>query len=320
MFCIISNSTDPFFNLAADEYLLKNSREDYLVLGINDRCAVIGKHQAAHRETDTRFIHENNIPVVRRISGGGTVFHDRGNLNFSFILNSEEGKQVNFRKYTEPVIRFLASIGVEAVFEGKNDLRVNGFKISGNSEHVYHDRVLHHGTLLYDADLNMLRDSVRRSTGRYQTKAVGSNPSAVMNLKVVLKGHLSDRPDIYVFRSMMMEWFLENILVAEIGTLPADATENIKKLAVTKYRSWEWNYAYGPDYYFVNRFLFMGEECSCKLFVKEGIIREFEISGPEKLVAAGKHIPGRRHMVDDLKKIFEDNGLINSGFDIFSLF
>jgi len=320
MFCIISNSTDPFFNLAADEYLLKNSREDYLILGINDRCAVIGKHQAAHRETDTRFIQENDIPVVRRISGGGTVFHDRGNLNFSFILNSEEGKQVNFRKYTKPVIRFLASIGVEAVFEGKNDLRVNGFKISGNSEHVYHDRVLHHGTLLYDADLDMLRDSVRRSIGRYQTKAVGSNPSAVMNLKVVLKDHLSDLPDIYVFRSMMMEWFLENIPGAEIGTLPADATENIKKLAVTKYRSWEWNYAYGPDYYFVNRFLFMGEECSCKLFVKEGIIREFEISGPEKLEAAGKHVPGRRHMVDDLKKIFEGNGLINSGFDIFSLF
>ncbi len=319
MLCIIAGSTDPFFNLAADEYMLKNSHEDYLILGINDRCAVIGKHQVAHRETETKFVYENNIPVARRISGGGTVFHDRGNLNFSFILNSEEGKQVNFRKYTEPVIRFLASLGVTAVFEGKNDLRVDGFKISGNSEHVYHSRVLHHGTLLYDADLAMLGDSVRRDASRYQTKAPGSNPSPVLNLKVVLKDHLKGNPDIYGFRSMMMKWFLENIPGAEVGTLTDEAIENIKKLSVTKYRSWEWNYAYGPEYYFVNRFIFRDEKCSCRLFVKEGIIGECEISGPEELVGAGKNIPGSRHMVDDLKKIFKASGLA-SEFDIFNLF
>lgn len=149
MLCLNLPSTDPFFNISADEYLLKHSKEEFLVLSINSSSVIIGKHQSPHIETDTEFISENNIPVIRRISGGGTVFHDPGNLNFSFILNSTPAHQVDFRKYTEPVIRFLATIGVEAMFAGKNDLRVNDLKISGNAEHVYRERVLHHGTLLF---------------------------------------------------------------------------------------------------------------------------------------------------------------------------
>ncbi len=104
--------------------------------------------------------------MIRRISGGGTVFHDRGNLNFSFILNSKQGKQVDFKKYTLPVISFLSSIGVDAKFEGKNDLKVDGLKISGNAEHIYRNRVLHHGTLLFDTDLELMRDSLRKDTGK----------------------------------------------------------------------------------------------------------------------------------------------------------
>ncbi len=100
MLYINLESTDPFFNLAVDEYLLKNRTEDFLILGINDRSVIIGKHQVVHREVDTRVVTEHNIPVIRRISGGGTVFHDNGNLNFSFIMKSEPGKQVDFRKYT----------------------------------------------------------------------------------------------------------------------------------------------------------------------------------------------------------------------------
>ncbi len=100
--------------------------------------------------------------MIRRISGGGTVFHDTGNLNFSFILNSREGKQIDFRKYTLPVISFLSSLGIEAKFGGKNDLMAGGLKISGNAEHVYRDRVLHHGTLLFDSDLEMYARCLRK--------------------------------------------------------------------------------------------------------------------------------------------------------------
>ena len=109
MFCINLQSNDPFFNLAIEEYLLKNSQEEYLILYINSPSVIIGKHQTGHREVNTRFVTENNIPVIRRISGGGTVYHDAGNLNFSFIRQCETGKQVDFLKYTQPVIGFLES-------------------------------------------------------------------------------------------------------------------------------------------------------------------------------------------------------------------
>jgi lipoate-protein ligase A len=186
MFLLNNQSTDPFFNLAAEEYLLKNSSSEYLILYVNSPCIVIGKHQVSHREADTEFITGNFIPLVRRISGGGTVFHDEGNLNFSFISNGKEGRQVDFRKYTLPVIKFLSVLGVEARFEGKNDLKVNGLKISGNSEHVHRNRVLHHGTLLYDTNLDFLKGSIRKDTSFYKTRAVNSNPSHVTNLKKML--------------------------------------------------------------------------------------------------------------------------------------
>src|SRR5450759_4199757 len=174
MFCINLNTNDPFFNLAIEEYLLKNSKEEYLILGINKPSVIIGKHQSAHREVDTKFVLENNIPVIRRISGGGSVFHDNGNLNFTFICQSEDGKQVDFRKYTKPVIEFLLSLGLETKFEGGNDLKIDGLKISGNAEHVHRNRVLHHGTLLFSTSLDMLRNALRKDSSHYTTRAVES--------------------------------------------------------------------------------------------------------------------------------------------------
>jgi lipoate-protein ligase A len=324
MYCLSLDSTDPFFNLAVDEYLLKNSLEDFLILGINDRSVIIGKHQIAQREADTRFVTENGIPVIRRISGGGTVFHDSGNLNFSFLLKSEFGSQVDFRKYTLPVINFLSSIGVEAKFEGKNDIKVDGFKISGNAEHVFHDRVLHHGTLLYNADMEALKNSIRKDTGKYNTRAVSSNPSSVINLKEVLKVVLKDRfseiEDIHGFRSAMLKWFTENYPRSEIYTLSAEESTNIERLAEKKYRSWEWNYAYGPEYNFNSTFKFEGKECSCWFLVKDGVISDCEIKGSEKLLKIYDKLIGCRHMVEDLLEVFSKEAIFAPGFDIYNLF
>lgn len=186
MFCLNLNSTDPFFNLALEELLLRNRKEEYLLFYINSPSVIIGKHQVAHREADTEFIMKNEIPVIRRISGGGAVYHDRGNLNFSFIMQSKKGSQVDFRKYTKPVIDFIGTFGIDAKFEGKSDLTVNGFKISGNAEHVFRERVLHHGTVLFDTDIEMLNKSLRKNTSGYSTRAVKSNPSQVMNMKHLL--------------------------------------------------------------------------------------------------------------------------------------
>ena len=316
MLCLNLESTDPYFSLAADEYLLKNRKEDFLILGINDKSVIIGKHQVAHRESATKFVTQNNIPVIRRISGGGTVFHDSGNLNFSFILKSEQGKQVDFMKYTLPVITFLASLDVDAKFEGKNDLKVNGLKISGNAEHVYHDRVLHHGTLLFNSDLDLLRASIRKDTGKYETRAVLSNPSPVMNLKSLL----GPVPDISEFRKLMLSWFLKNSPGSDLVQLGREEINKISDIAASKYRTWEWNYGYGPEYHFASRFQYLGSEHHCNLFVKDGIIRECIIRGSKELESAGKKLIGYRHMVKDMQDLFISENIIISEFDIFKFF
>ncbi|MEI8225591.1 MAG: lipoate--protein ligase [Bacteroidota bacterium] len=316
MFCITLESTDPFFNLAIEELLLKNSKEEYLILGINNPSVIIGKHQSLHKEVNTKFVIENDIPVIRRISGGGTVFHDKGNLNFTFIRQSEAGRQVDFRKYTLPVIEFLLSQGVEAKFEGKNDIKVGGLKISGNAEYVHRNRVLHHGTLLFSTSLDLLRNSLRKDTSCYTSKAVESNPSSVMNLNEKLNRFR----DIYEFRSEMMNYFLKNLSNAVIYKLSSSETDEAESLAATKYKTWEWNYAYGPEYTFNNSFQYNGKNHSCHLFVKDGIIRECSIEGSNQLTSAAKRLIGCRHMVSDILEIFEEENIILSDDEIYKFF
>ena len=314
MFCIALQSHDPYFYLAAEEYLLRNKKEEYLILAINSRAVIIGKHQAPHREINTEFITQHDIPVIRRITGGGTVFHDTGNLNFTFIRQSEEGKQVDFRRYVQPVIEFLSSQGVEAIFEGKNDLKVNGLKISGNAEHVFRNRVIHHGTLLFNASLEMLKNSLRKDTSCYITRAVESNPSSVTNLDRFISGN----KDIFMFREAMMNYFLDTTPGASRYEIPGEEINEISLLADSKYRSWEWNWAYGPDYEFIKQFLYHGNSISCRMRVKEGIISECLLEGDSELADIAEKFIGCRHMVDDIKDIFRKGNIMD--LDTFAFF
>ncbi len=300
MYCINLESHDPFFNLAVEESLLKNSKEEYLILGINDLSVIIGKHQSGHKEVNTHFINENEIPVIRRISGGGTVFHDHGNLNFSFIRQSESGKQVDFIKYTQPVVDFLLSVGVKARFEGKNDLKVDGLKISGNAEHIHGNRVLHHGTLLFSASLEMLRNSLRSDASCYISRAIASNPSSVTNLNEKTNRFR----DIDELRSDMMNYFLKNFPDNVSYSLSEAERKQAEILAESKYKTWEWNWAYGPEYSFNNRFEINGITHSCYLFVKEGIIQECVIEGGYRMKSVEEKLIGCRHMPDDLRQVF----------------
>jgi lipoate-protein ligase A len=316
MYCINLESTDPFFNLAIEELLLKNSKEEYLILGINKPSVIIGKHQSAHREVNTKFVTENEIPVIRRISGGGTVFHDKGNLNFTFIRQSEDGKQVDFRKYTQQVIDFLLSLGVDAKFEGKNDLKVGGLKISGNAEHVHRNRVLHHGTLLFSTSLEMVRNSLRKDTSCYTTRAVESNPSSVMNLNE----KLNSIRDIYEFRSEMMNYFLQNLADVVIYKFSPSETEEAESLALTKYKTWEWNWAYGPEYTFNNSFQIDGKHHSCNLSIKEGIIWKCTIEGSDQIMSAAKRLIGCRHKVSDFMNAFKEENILITDQEIYNFF
>ncbi|HNW56414.1 MAG TPA: lipoate--protein ligase [Bacteroidales bacterium] len=317
MLCLVPESDDPFFNLAIEEILLKDSDEEFIILGINNQSVIIGKNQSAHREVDTGFLYKNGIPVIRRISGGGTVFHDNGNLNFTFIRRCEEGKQIDFLKHTQPVMRFLSSLGVEAKFEGKNDLKVGGLKVSGNAEYVHHNRVLHHGTLLFSSSLDILRKCIRKDKSCYSTKAVESNPSPVMNLHTRLEDSFTD---IYEFRSAMMDYFLGNIKGTVPYNLTHKETENAESLAVAKYRSWDWNYAYGPEYTFKKGFYIHGEYFPCHLHVKDGVIAECDFGGARQFVTVTKKLIGCRHMYQDILEILEEEKVPISREEVFNFF
>jgi len=316
MLSIILESNDPWLNLATEEYLLHNSKEDFIILSINDPAIIIGKHQVAHREVNTRSIEENNIPVIRRISGGGTVYHDRGNLNFAFIRQSEQGKQIDFRLYTQPVINFLHYAGVEAIFERKNDLTVNGLKISGNAEHVFRERVLHHGTLLFDASLDNMRQSLRQQTENYSTRAVESNRTPVTNLK----NRLPNIRNTGMLMSSMLEYFRLNMADVRPVSLPDEEISAIHSLAETKYKTWEWNWGYGPPYTFTNNFSVDKKFHQCRLLVKDGIIWECDIEGSIELAAAGKKLIGCRHMFPDLLKVFRAEKISISEDEVYNFF
>ena len=314
MRCITLHSNDPFFNLAAEDYLLRQSDEEYFILSINSPSVIIGKHQSPHREVNTEFVFKNNIPVIRRITGGGTVFHDLGNLNFAFIRNSKSGQQVDFIKHTGPVIEFLNKLGVKVKFEGKSDLKVTGLKVSGNAGHVYKNRVIHHGTLLFSASMEMLGNSIRKDGSCYKTRAVSSNPSEVSNLNVFLPGI----SDIFELRDLLAGFIVDREPEAVSDELNKTEVEDISRLAITKYESWEWNWAYGPEYQYIRKFDYMGSTIACRIDVKDGIIRECLLNGNIILEKAASKLKGVKHMPAEMGRVILNENI--TGLEIFNFF
>ncbi len=316
MLTLVLESNDPYFNLAAEDLLLHENSYDFLILSVNNPSVIIGKHQVAHREVNERLAGEDGIPVIRRISGGGTVYHDRGNLNFAFIKQSEAGKQVDFRYYTAPVIEFLASLGITAVFEGKNDLTAGGLKISGNAEHVFRERVLHHGTLLFDASLQNMKRYLKPESENYSTRGVASNRTSVTNIKDRVKGiETMDQ-----FMKKMETYFYTSVPGLKPYVLTSDELKKIEDLVETKYRSWDWNWGYGPPYTFTSAFNISGKMHTCRLLVKDGIIRECNISGSKELELAGKSLIGCRHMYMDILQVIRDTGVPVADEQVYGFF
>ena len=316
MFGVFLDTKDPSINLATEDFLLHRSKDDFVILSVNHPSVIVGKHQCVHREVNTRYTEPLKIPVLRRISGGGTVYHDHGNLNFAFIRNSEPGKQVDFGFYTAPVINYLQSAGINARFEGKNDIRVGGLKISGNAEHVYRERVLHHGTLLFDADLDAMRMSLKPVTSGYETRAVESNRSSVTNLK----GMISGIENMDQLADSMMDYLSGNWQKLQPFGITDEMAGEIRNLADTKYRTWEWTYGYGPPYTFTGSFLLNNIIHRLKMVVRDGIVWECSISGTKEMESAAKKIIGCRHYYDDLSELFRNEKITLSDSELWNFF
>ncbi len=269
MQCFISTNRDIYFNLALEEYLLMQETSDFFVLWQSEPAVVVGKHQNAAAEINHRFVRENDILVARRLSGGGTVYHDAGNLNFTYIASGEAGKLVDFKRFIEPVIDFLNSIGIDARQGPKNEILARDKKISGNAEHVHKNRVLHHGTLLFHSNLNVLRESLKVVPGRYKDKAVQSNRSSVINISECLDKDM----DLTSFEGRFLDF-----MVSRTGGNVFEPGEEIKNsvtsLANSKYRSWEWIYGWSPDYEINSEFHFENLDCLIHIKVHRGIMKD----------------------------------------------
>ncbi len=309
MLCIAHSQTDPYFNLAAEEYLLRNFSENCFMLWRNENSIIVGKHQNALNEINMDYVKKNNIRVARRISGGGTVFHDMGNLNFTFIMNGHEGHLVDFRKYTKPIIEVLRKLLVDASFHGRNDLIVNGKKISGNAEHVYKKRVLHHGTLLFSSALDDLNLALKTDPCKFRSKAVKSIRSKVTNIKEYLKTDL----DVIQFRNLILEHVLKKFPGASMYELTDQDIGHITKLKNEKYSTWEWNFGYSPDYGMEKTFSANGGFIKINLNVSGGIIQKFKITGDffnnNDVSGLEKSIPGTKHEEYELLRVLKSVSL-----------
>ncbi|CAM2736804.1 lipoate--protein ligase [Clostridium sporogenes] len=275
---LVNKSTNPFFNLALEEYLLKNVdiKEDYFILWQNEPTIVIGKYQNTLKEINMNFVRDNNINVVRRNSGGGAVYHDLGNINFTFITKYDEKHLLDFKTFTNPVVYSLGKLNVKAQLSGRNDILIDGRKISGNSQHIYKDRFLHHGTLLFNSELENLVKALNVDNDKIISKGIESIKSRVTNIKEHVK------EDIFMekFKKILIEnIFIWNKSSLKEYNLTSDQIASIEKLMKEKYMTWQWNYGESPEFNYRNSKRFQGGKLEVLLNIVEGHINECKIYG-----------------------------------------
>ena len=236
-------TSDPSYNLAMEQYVFDCLPRDrmYFMLWQNDNAIIVGKYQNTIAEINEETVRERGIRVVRRLSGGGAVYHDMGNLNFTFITDVGESNALDLKLFCEPVVRTLATLGVKAEVNGRNDITIDGKKFSGNSQYIRQGRVMHHGTIMFDSDLSVVSEALRVDPTKIQTKGIRSVRSRVTNVAE----HLPEKVTLPEFRRIL----LENILKENPGEaypLTQDDLAAVEKLRAERYATWDWNYGFSP--------------------------------------------------------------------------
>lgn len=274
---IESTSTLPEFNLAMEQYVFDcmDRKNDYFLLWQNENTVVVGKNQNTYEEVSLPYIKDHHTHVVRRLSGGGAVYHDLGNLNFTFIINSKKSQKINFDEFTTIIAKALNELGVSAYVNGRNDILVDGKKISGNSQYIKGERTMHHGCLLYETKLDEMSKVLNVSNTKIVSKGIKSVQSRVANVSSYMKEPMT----MEEFKSHLVSYMSKRTEI-EKYVFSEEDIKQIEHLKSCVYDTWEWNYGASPEYNVVKSKRF--EDCGeIKIFmvVKYGIIQKIRIYG-----------------------------------------
>lgn len=269
--------TDPSINLAIEEYCLRNLEgdKDYLLFYINEPSIIIGRNQNTLEEINHEYVEQKGIHVIRRISGGGAVYHDYGNLNFSFMTDYSFESLNNFKKFTAPVIKALNNMGIAAELKGRNDIVVDDRKISGNAQFSSGKRMFSHGTLLFDSELSEIANALNVKMSKIESKGHKSVRSRVANISEFM----SEKMDIQTFRANILKSLYEEREEFETYHLTENEWEGVYKLRDEKYSNWDWNYGHSPRFNIKRTKRFSIGEIDLRIYVEKGIIKEFKVYG-----------------------------------------
>src|SRR5699024_1390957 len=271
--------TDPTVNLALEEYILQNFGEDdtYLLFYINEPSIIIGRNQNTVEEINTDYVDENGIKVVRRLSGGGAVYDDEGNLNFSFITKDDGESCHDFEKFTKPVVEALNQIGVPAKLEGRNDLLVEGRKFSGNAQFATKGRMFNHGTLMFDSEIEHVVAALNVKSEKIQSKGIKSIRSRVANISEFLDEDIT----MDEFKELLLRYIFDVEHVDEVPRyeLTDEDWENVYRISEKRYKKWDWNFGKSPSFNIRESHKFDSGLLDVRLDVKKGIIENCTIYG-----------------------------------------
>jgi len=303
---LVNTSTDPYFNLALDEYAMQNIDvgEDYFFLWQNKPAIIIGKNQNTLEEINPQFVEDMGITVARRVSGGGAVFQDFGNLNFTIITNIADVNKVDFKKYVQPVIKALESMGVKAEASGRNDILIDGRKISGNAQRQEKGRLMHHGTLMFDVNVEHMVRALNVAEDKFISKAAKSVRSRVTNIK----DYLPEGTTLTAFWEQL-HYYLSNEGQDQEIILSDEQRAEVARIAQTKYAPWDWIYAKSPAFNYRNSERFSGGKIDVMVDVDEGHIKSVRFLGDylgvNDVSEVETKLLGTRYVKDDVKQILE---------------
>lgn len=268
---------DPMINLAIEEYCLKylDPEETYLLFYINQPSIIIGKNQNTIEEINTKYVEDNGIKVVRRLSGGGAVYHDKGNLNFSFITKDDGDSFHNFKKFTEPVIQALEKLGVKAELSGRNDIMADGRKISGNAQFATRGRIFSHGTLLFDSEIEHVVSALNVKKEKIESKGIKSIRSRVANISELMDQKMTTEE----FRKILLSYIFDTNGDVPQYQLTEKDWEKIHEISRDRYQKWEWNYGRSPKFNLQHSKRFSAGSIDLRLEVKKGMIQDCKIFG-----------------------------------------